>query len=198
MLLDMRGIRMNKKTQLNMLYVGIAVLVILLLQTWLAQPRVKVIPYSEFEQLLKANEIKEVSIRQNYLEGKLQQALPDGGERFLTTRVDPQLADRLSQAGVKFTGVIESTWLSTLLSWVLPVLVFFAIWKFFFRRIAEKQGLGGMMSIGKSKAKVYVEKDIQVTRTERNRRVSQKSHRLWPPGRTYTKRRHAGRPAGHG
>jgi cell division protease FtsH len=163
MLLDMRGIRMNKKTQLNMLYVGIAVLVILLLQTWLAQPQVEVIPYSEFEQLLKANEIKEVSIRQNYLEGKLQQALPDGGERFLTTRVDPQLADRLSQAGVKFTGVIESTWLSTLLSWVLPVLVFFAIWKFFFRRIAEKQGLGGMMSIGKSKAKVYVEKDIQVT-----------------------------------
>jgi cell division protease FtsH len=154
---------MNKKTQLNMVYVGIAVLVILLLQTWLAQRGVQVIPYSEFEQLLKANEIKEVYIRQNYLEGKLQRALPDGGERFLTTRVDPQLADRLSQAGVKFTGVIESTWLSTLLSWVLPVLIFFAIWKFFFRRIAEKQGLGGMMSIGKSKAKVYVEKDTQVT-----------------------------------
>jgi len=154
---------MNKKTQLNMVYVGIAVLVILLLQTWLAQRGVQVIPYSEFAQLLKANEIKEVYIRQNYLEGKLQRALPDGGERFITTRVDPQLADRLRQAGVKFTGVIESTWLSTLLSWVLPVLIFFAIWKFFFRRIAEKQGLGGMMSIGKSKAKVYVEKDTHVT-----------------------------------
>jgi cell division protease FtsH len=59
--------------------------------------------------------------------------------------------------------VIESTWLSTLLSWVVPVLVFFAVWKFFFRRIAEKQGFGGLMNVGKSKAKVYVEKDTHVT-----------------------------------
>jgi cell division protease FtsH len=159
----MREIRMNKKTQLNMVYAGIAVFVILLLQSWLAERGVEVIPYSEFEQLLKANQIKELSIRQDYLEGTLQQPMTDGRERFITTRVDPQLADRLSQANVKFTGVIESTWLRTLLSWVLPVLVFFVIWKFFFRRIAEKQGMGGLMSIGKSKAKVYVEKDTQVT-----------------------------------
>ena len=154
---------MDKKTQLNMLYVGIAVFVILLLQNWSTRRGVEVIPYSEFEQLLQNDEIKEVYIRQDYLEGKLQKPLPDGGERFITTRVDPQLADRLGQANVKFTGVIESTWLRTLLSWVLPVLVFFVIWKFFFRRIAEKQGLGGLMSVGKSKAKVYVEKDTHVT-----------------------------------
>jgi cell division protease FtsH len=159
----MMGFHMNKKTQLNMLYVGIAVLVILVLQSWLAQRGVEVIPYSEFEQLLKDNEIKEVYVRQDYLEGKLQKPMVDGGERFITTRVAPQLADRLSQANVKFTGVIESTWLRTILSWVLPVLIFFAIWKFFFRRIAEKQGFGGLMSVGKSKAKVYVEKDTHVT-----------------------------------
>ena len=69
------------------------------------------------------------------------------------TRVDPQLADRLSQSDVKFTGVIESTWLRDLLSWVLPVLFFFAIWQFFIRRLVDKQGLGGMMTVGKSKAK---------------------------------------------
>jgi cell division protease FtsH len=125
--------------------------------------RIEVIPYSEFEQLLKANQIKEVYVRQDYLEGKLQKPLSDGGDQFITTRVDPQLADRLSQVNVKFTGVVESTWLRTLLSWVLPVLIFFAIWKFFFRRIAEKQGFGGLMSVGKSKAKVYVEKDTHVT-----------------------------------
>jgi cell division protease FtsH len=154
---------MNKKTQLNMMYAGIAVFVIILLQSWLAQRGVEVIPYSEFEQLLNDNQIKEVYIRQNYLEGTLQKSLADGRDRFITTRVDPQLADRLSQGNVKFTGVIESTWLRTILSWVVPVLIFFVIWKFFFRRIAEKQGLGGMMSIGKSKAKVYVEKDTHVT-----------------------------------
>jgi cell division protease FtsH len=154
---------MDKKTQLNMWYVSIAIFVILLLQSWLMGRGAKVIPYSEFEQLLKDNQIQEVYVRQGYLEGKLQNPLPDGGDRFITTRVDPQLADRLSQANVKFTGVIESTWLRTLLSWVLPVLIFFAIWKFFFRRIAEKQGFGGLMSVGKSKAKVYVETDTQVT-----------------------------------
>jgi cell division protease FtsH len=154
---------MNKKTQLNMWYVGIAVFGILLLQSWWGMRRIEVIPYSEFEQLLKANQIKEVYVRQDYLEGKLQKPLSDGGDQFITTRVDPQLADRLSQVNVKFTGVVESTWLRTLLSWVLPVLIFFAIWKFFFRRIAEKQGFGGLMSVGKSKAKVYVEKDTHVT-----------------------------------
>jgi cell division protease FtsH len=160
---DMRGIRMNKKTQLNMLYVGIAVIVMMLFQVWMAQRPVAVIPYSEFEQLLKDNQIKEIYVRQDYLEGTLHKPLPDGGERFITTRVDPQLANRLSQSNVKFTGVIESTWLSMVLSWVLPVLIFFVIWKFFFRRIAEKQGFGGLMSVGKSKAKVYVVKDTQVT-----------------------------------
>jgi cell division protease FtsH len=154
---------MNKKTQLNMWYMGIAVFGILLLQSWWGLRRIEVIPYSEFEQLLKANQIKEVYVRQDYLEGKLQKPLSDGGDQFITTRVDPQLADRLSQVNVKFTGVVESTWLRTLLSWVLPVLIFFAIWKFFFRRIAEKQGFGGLMSVGKSKAKVYVEKDTHVT-----------------------------------
>jgi cell division protease FtsH len=154
---------MDKKAQLNMWYVGMAVFVIILLQTWLMGRGVDVIPYSEFEQLLKDNQIKEVYVRQGYLEGKLQTALPDGGDRFITTRVDPQLADRLRESNVKFTGVIESTWLRTLLSWVVPVLIFFAIWKFFFRRIAEKQGFGGLMSVGKSKAKVYVETDTHVT-----------------------------------
>jgi cell division protease FtsH len=154
---------MDKKTQLNIWYVSIAIFVIILLQSWLMGRGAKVIPYSEFEQLLKDNQIQEVHVRQGYLEGKLQNPLPDGGDRFITTRVDPQLADRLSQANVKFTGVIESTWLRTLLSWVLPVLIFFAIWKFFFRRIAEKQGFGGLMSVGKSKAKVYVETDTHVT-----------------------------------
>src|SRR5688500_19769327 len=125
------GIRMDKKTQLNMLYVGIAVFVILLLQNWSTRRGVEIIPYSEFEQLLQNNEIKEVYIRQDYLEGKLQKPLPDGGERFITTRVDPQLADRLGQANVKFTGVIERTWLRTLLSWVLTVLIFFVVRNFF-------------------------------------------------------------------
>jgi len=69
----------------------------------------------------------------------------------------------LSKYGVRYTGVIENTFFRDLLSWVLPVLLFFGIWMFLFRNIAEKQGMGGLMSIGKSKAKVYMESDTKVT-----------------------------------
>ncbi len=156
---------MEKKTQFNVGYVFIALLVILLFQSWWAASRqVEPIPYSEFEQLLKAGEVEEVYIGQNRIEGKLKKPIADGRQRFVTTRVEPGLAEHLGQYGVKFTGVIESTFWRDLLSWVLPVLFFFAVWMFVFRRIAEKQGLGGgLMSVGKSKAKIYVEKDTKVT-----------------------------------
>jgi cell division protease FtsH len=154
---------MEKKTQLNVWYIIFALFVIVLFQNWwVASRQVEVIPYSQFEELLKNNEIEEVRIRQDTLEGKLKKPI-DGRERFVTTRVDPQLAERLSKYDVKFTGVVESTFLRDLLSWVVPVLFFFGLWMFLFRRLAEKQGFGGLMSVGKSRAKVYVEKDTKVT-----------------------------------
>jgi cell division protease FtsH len=74
------------------------------------------------------------------------------------------VAGELAKYGVSFKGATESTLISDLLSWIVPVLLFFGIWMFVFRKIAEKQGLGGgFMSIGKSKAKVYVEQDTKVT-----------------------------------
>ena len=154
---------MDKRTQLNVMYTVIALFSIMLFQRWLTERSVKVLSYSEFEQLLNDKQIEEIYVRQDALEGKLKKPLPDGRDLFVTTRVDPQLAERLSQSSVKFTGVIESTWLRDLLSWVLPMLFFFAVWQFFFRRLAEKQGLGGLMTVGKSKAKVYVVKDTKVT-----------------------------------
>ena len=154
---------MEKKTQFNVWYILIALFAILVFQNWWAASRqVEVIPYSQFEELLKAGEIEEVYVRQDRLEGKLRKPI-EGRERFATTRVEPQLAERLSQYDVKFTGVVESTFLRDLLSWVLPVLFFFALWMFLIRRMAEKQGFGGLMSVGKSKAKIYVEKDTKVT-----------------------------------
>ncbi len=144
---------MDKRTQLNVMYAVSALFVIMVFQRWLGERPIKLLLYSEFEQLLKDKQIEEVYVRSDFLEGKLKKPLPDGRELFVMTRVDPQLADRLSQSDVKFTGVIERTWLRDLLSWVLPVLFFFAIWQFFIRRLVDKQGLGDMMTVGKSKAK---------------------------------------------
>jgi cell division protease FtsH len=148
---------MEKKMQLNIWYVMIAVATILLFQSWWTESRkVEPIPYSQFEQLLKSGKIEELAVRENYLEGKLRKPPPDGRSNFITTRVDPRFAELLSKYDVKFTGVIESHFLSTLLSWIVPVAVFALIWMFFIRKMAEKQGFGGLMTLSKSKAKVYV------------------------------------------
>src|SRR5690606_19164038 len=78
-------------------------------------------------------------------------------------RVEPETAERLEKYGVPYRRVIESTFLRDLLSWVVPVALFFGLWMFVFRRFAERQGMGGFMSVGRSRAKVYVETDTKVT-----------------------------------
>jgi cell division protease FtsH len=77
--------------------------------------------------------------------------------------VEPDLADRLSKYDVPYARVLESTWLRDVLSWILPAVSFFGVWFFLFRRFAEKQGMGGFLNIGKSRAKVFVEKNTGVT-----------------------------------
>ncbi|MBV2185874.1 MAG: ATP-dependent zinc metalloprotease FtsH, partial [Rhizobium sp.] len=76
---------------------------------------------------------------------------------------DPEFAALFEKAGVKITGASDNNWLTSILSWVLPVIVFFALWSFFFRGIAEKQGMGGLINIGKSRAKIYLERKTGVT-----------------------------------
>jgi cell division protease FtsH len=155
---------MDKRTQLNTWYVIAAVFAILLIQQWWIQSQqVETIPYSQFEALVEDGKVKDVYVTDRHIKGTLKEALPDGRSRFVTTRVEPALAEKLAERGVTVTGVIESTLLRDILSWVLPVLFFFGVWLFLFRRIAERQGMGGLMSIGKSKAKVYMEKEVKVT-----------------------------------
>jgi cell division protease FtsH len=154
---------MDKKIQFNFWYVILAVFAIFLIQNWWIESRkVEPLPYSQFEQLLKDGKIDEISISKDHIEGKLKQPL-DGRDFFVTTRVDPTFADELAKYNVKFSGEVQSTFFSDLLSWVLPTLFFFLIWMFFVRRMAEKQGFGGLMTVGKSKAKIYVEKDTKTS-----------------------------------
>jgi len=153
---------MNKKAQIHLGYVLVVLFLLLLFEGWWAQwQAVEQIPYSQFLDLLDKNSVAEVTVQQNVIEGKLKQPLPDGRQTFITTRVDPSIADALAQHGVKFDGAVESHWLSDVLSWIVPLVFFGLIWMFLIRGIADRQG--GLMSIGKSKAKVYVEKDTKVT-----------------------------------
>jgi cell division protease FtsH len=155
---------MDRKTKINLWYIAAALFALALIQNWwIERQQVETIPYSEFEALVDAGKVNEVYVSQKQITGTLREPLPDGRRRFATTRVEPSIAERLAQRGVTFIGTIENTFLQNVQSWILPVLFFFGIWAFFVRRIVEKQGMGGLMSIGKSKAKVYMEKDVQVT-----------------------------------
>jgi len=78
-------------------------------------------------------------------------------------RVDPALAGKLEARGITVTGISSGGLIPTILSWTVSALIFYGVWFFLIRRIADRQGFGGLMSIGKSKAKVYVEKDTKVT-----------------------------------
>jgi cell division protease FtsH len=156
---------MERQTQFNLWYLIIAVLAVMWLHgLWQEARTVEPITYSEFVGYLKEGKIAEVTIRENVVEGTFKEPLPDKRTRFVAVRVDERLAKDLEQYDVKYTGVLESTFLRDMLGWVIPALVFFGLWWFVMRKFAEKQGLGGgFLSVGKSKAKLYMEKDVKVT-----------------------------------
>jgi cell division protease FtsH len=156
---------MERRTQFNIGYVLFAVLAILILQQWWQQAQtIEVVPYSEFEKLLAEDRIEEVVVSDTRITGKLKSPEKNGKKVAVANLVQPELAERLSRFGVKYTRVQESTFLRDVLSWVLPALVFFGVWYLLVRRMAGQQGLGGgFMAIGKSRAKVYVEKKTGVT-----------------------------------
>ncbi len=159
---------MNKRFHLNLSYVLVAMMVLLALQSYLSQrAQYKEIPYSEFRDDLKSDRLRDVVISDRTIEGTLKQSTDGRDSHVVAVRVDPALADHLDQYKISYRAIIPDTWLMTLLSWFAPVLVFYLVWVFLFRRITDRQGgmggMGGLMSIGKSNAKVYVESNTRVT-----------------------------------
>ena len=154
---------MDSKQRWNATYWLIALLAIFALQSIWQTRQIEPVPYSEFEKALADGKVAEVVIGERTLTGRLKQPEANGKTVLVATRVEPDLAERLSKYDVPYTRVVESTLLRDIISWVAPAAVFLALWYFVFRRIAEKQGgMGGFMSIGKSRAKVYVEQDTGV------------------------------------
>lgn len=130
---------------------------------WVTSTQVQPIPYSEFLTHLKAGDIESVSIGSQFIEGTLKAPIRDGRTRIVTTRVAPDLARELTQYDVRFEGVVENTLLRDLLSWIVPALLLLAVWNFMGKRLAAQGGLGGLLSLGKSRAKLQSETDVRVT-----------------------------------
>jgi cell division protease FtsH len=153
---------MNKKTRFNIGYWVVAFFILMAFQYFFATAtQVAQIPYSQFESYLNEGKIAEVAVSDRFIQGRFKEPV-NGRPMFITTRVEPDLARQLQSHGVVVTGQIESTFLRDLLSWVVPVLVFVGVWMLILNRTGGGLG-GGLMQIGKSRARIYVESNTGVT-----------------------------------
>jgi cell division protease FtsH len=152
-----------KQKQFSIWYVFIAIWALMLFQVFVTpffNPTE--IPYSEFKASVAAGKVEEVSISTAIIHGRMKPEKAEAGRSFNTIRVeDPDLIRDLEAHQVKVTGVIESTFLRDLLSWVIPIALFAGFWLFLLRRMG--QGQGGFMTVGRSKAKIYMEKEVKVS-----------------------------------
>ena len=157
----------DKKTHINFWYAIAAAFGILLFQSlYLQSTKVTPIPYSRFQTLLSGGKVAEIGISANSIRGSLKDADTDGLKDFVTTRVEPDLASALDKQGVIYSGVVENNWLRDILSWIVPVVFFAAVWMYMIRKMGAGGLGGGMMAIGKSRAKIYVDTDTKVTFTD--------------------------------
>jgi cell division protease FtsH len=166
-----------KQRTFSVWYTVGAMLLLFGIQAFLLAPHPESMSYSEFKALLRAGKVSELGLYRDTIEGtfsptglegvlskeKIEEIKRSGksSPSFVTTRVeDPGLVPELEAARVRFTGHVANTWIATLLSWILPAVIFVGLWMLVMKRMNPQSGL---MSIGKSRAKVYVEHQTGVT-----------------------------------
>ena len=169
---------MDKKQIFSLWYVVLALIVLVTLQEFIGGNHTQTLSYSEFKQALAAGKVDDIVLKEGVATGRLNadgldKILPapraealkkQGGEhRFVTVLLnDPGLIAELDASKVRYAGVLESKWFGLLVSWVAPTLIFVGIWFFVMKRMGGGMH-GGMLEIGKSKARVFMQKETGVT-----------------------------------
>ncbi len=171
---------MERRLRFSLWYFIAAIAIVLLVQTYLVQEQVGQITYAQFKQLVDAGKVTDVVIGPDYVSGKLttldvggiltEQQINELKQLGGTTRYfravkvdDPKLIEALESHKIAYSGRLSNTWLTNLASWVVSLVFFLVLWGFLFRRIGAGAGGGGLMAIGRSKAKVYVESETRQT-----------------------------------
>ena len=153
---------MEKHHKFSVWYVLLGVWFVLILHNVLfSAMAIQTIPYSRFLTLVKDGRVTEVAISENHIQGKMRVEGSESAEMFRTIRVDPEISELLEAQGVTFKGEVESRFFRDLLSWIVPVVIFVGIWMFMIKRMMGRQP--GFMSLGKNKAKIYVQDELGVT-----------------------------------
>ena len=141
----------------------LAALALMLVLQFLFAPQASQISYGQFKKYLYEDKIARVLISDTLIRGTLKPEAVDKGATTNFTVVpvsDPNLVKELEARGVDFRGQYESPFFKMLLSWVLPAVIVVAIWVFAMRRMSAG---GGVMAFGKSRARIYAEKETGVT-----------------------------------
>jgi cell division protease FtsH len=173
----------RQKTQFSLIYLFIALMVVLSVQSWLRAPQTVDIPMSQFLALVREGKVLKVTLGEREIQGiarpgSLPMPPPGPGDRlrallgpqegptaFTTARIpateDYQIVRELETAKVEFSGRIESTFWRDLFSWVVPLIIMAALWLFLMRRMGG--GPTQALSFGRSKAKIYDRKELKTT-----------------------------------
>jgi cell division protease FtsH len=132
-----------------------------LAQAYFLAPAGRQISYSEFKAAVRGGQVAEVIVGDQTVRGTFNRDI-NGSRNFNTARIeDPKLLEELDAAGVKYTGEFVSRWLPEVISWIIPILLLFALWSFFFRRMSGAEG--GVMSFARSKHRVFAEDDVKTS-----------------------------------
>ena len=149
------------KKGFNIWYFLIIMLFFSFLQTFFFSGKMETIPYSQFKQSIADGNVDKLIVGPENITGTMKGSTD---QTFTTVRVDdPGLVKELDERQVNYSGRYESRLLSILFAWIIPLGLFFLIWRF----TMKKMGSGmGVMSFSKSKAKIFAESDTKVSFTD--------------------------------
>ncbi len=123
------------------------------------------VDYSELLNRLNNEEVKEVVISEDYIKAVLKSKKEgtDKNEVLIAVPVqDDKLTERLVAKNISFRAIPSDTFFSNILKWLIPIIILIFIFNLFSKKIMGAAG-GGLLNLQKSKARVYVEKDIPTT-----------------------------------
>jgi cell division protease FtsH len=150
-------------------YIAAAFLALMAVQDYLSTKAgsVQTLPYSQFQDMLHTGKLDNLVVTATQIEGSIKAPEKDKPARFTTNRVDPALAQSLAADHVTFSASPPPGWLGSAIGWVLPLALFWGVWFFLRRKMASGVGsgmgggfgMGGLMNIGRSRARVYAESE---------------------------------------
>jgi len=151
----------RRKWKFSLWYFVITILVIMLIQNYMISKHIETIPYSQFKQYVIKGKVKDLAIRPDDISGIITEDIKGRKDiPFVTVRVeDRELIPLLDKYRISYSGHHESKWITTFLSWVIPLILFFALWSLLIRRMG---GGAGVLSVGKAKPKIYAESEVNI------------------------------------